>query len=99
MAIKDKLASRIKVISRLDIAEKRLPQDGRIALRIAGRPVDVVRAGARWTSADGAYVVPTELVRDGPGAYAATGTALPVAGQWRLELTTRTSDINSTRNR
>lgn len=62
----------------------------------AGRPVDVVRAGARWTSADGAYVVPTELVRDGPGAYAATGTALPVAGQWRLELTTRTSDINST---
>jgi len=35
------VASRIKVMARLDIAEKRLPQDGRITLRIAGRPVDV----------------------------------------------------------
>jgi general secretion pathway protein E len=35
------LVSRIKVMAELDIAEKRLPQDGRIALRLAGRPVDV----------------------------------------------------------
>lgn len=35
------VVSRIKVMSRLDIAEKRLPQDGRISLRIAGRAVDV----------------------------------------------------------
>lgn len=35
------LVSRIKVMSKLDIAEKRLPQDGRIALRLAGREVDV----------------------------------------------------------
>ena len=35
------IASRIKVMAKLDIAEKRLPQDGRISLRIAGRPVDV----------------------------------------------------------
>jgi len=35
------VASRIKVMARLDIAEKRLPQDGRIGLRLAGRPVDV----------------------------------------------------------
>jgi general secretion pathway protein E len=35
------LVSRIKVMAQLDIAEKRLPQDGRISLRIAGRPVDV----------------------------------------------------------
>jgi general secretion pathway protein E len=35
------VVSRIKVMSRLDIAEKRLPQDGRMSLRIAGRPVDV----------------------------------------------------------
>ncbi|AOX98990.1 type II secretion system ATPase GspE [Jeongeupia sp. USM3] len=35
------LVSRIKVMAGLDIAEKRLPQDGRITLRIAGRPVDV----------------------------------------------------------
>jgi general secretion pathway protein E len=35
------VVSRIKVMSKLDIAEKRLPQDGRISLRIAGRAVDV----------------------------------------------------------
>ncbi len=35
------IASRIKVMSGLNIAEKRLPQDGRIRLRIAGRDIDV----------------------------------------------------------
>ncbi len=35
------LISRIKVVSRLDIAETRLPQDGRIPLTIAGKPVDL----------------------------------------------------------
>lgn len=35
------ISSRIKVMAKLDIAEKRLPQDGRISLRIAGRAVDV----------------------------------------------------------
>ncbi len=35
------LVSRIKVMARLDIAEKRIPQDGRMALRIGGRAVDV----------------------------------------------------------
>jgi len=35
------LVSRIKVMARLDIAEKRLPQDGRISLRVASRAVDV----------------------------------------------------------
>lgn len=35
------IISRIKVMAKLDIAEKRLPQDGRITLRIAGRAVDV----------------------------------------------------------
>jgi len=40
-AVAPLLVSRIKVMSRLDIAEKRLPQDGRISLRIAGRAVDV----------------------------------------------------------
>ena len=34
IAIKDKLASRIKVISRMDISEKRIPQDGRMKLKI-----------------------------------------------------------------
>ncbi|MCG8393494.1 MAG: type II secretion system ATPase GspE [Pseudomonadales bacterium] len=35
------LVSRIKVMARMDIAEKRIPQDGRISLRIGGRDVDV----------------------------------------------------------
>ncbi|MBL1259098.1 MAG: type II secretion system ATPase GspE [Thiotrichaceae bacterium] len=35
------LVSRVKVMAKLDIAEKRLPQDGRISLRVAGRSVDV----------------------------------------------------------
>jgi len=35
------LVSRIKVMAKLDIAEKRIPQDGRIALKIANRGVDV----------------------------------------------------------
>jgi type IV pilus assembly protein PilB len=41
LAIKDKLASRIKVISRLDISEKRVPQDGRMKLVISStRAID-----------------------------------------------------------
>lgn len=40
-AIAPLIISRIKVMAKLDIAEKRLPQDGRISLRVAGRPVDV----------------------------------------------------------
>ena len=39
VAIKDKLASRIKVISRMDIAEKRVPQDGRMKLKIGPEKV------------------------------------------------------------
>lgn len=35
------MVSRIKIMARLDIAEKRLPQDGRLTFRIAGRAVDV----------------------------------------------------------
>ncbi len=42
MALKDRLASRIKVLSRLDIAEKRLPQDGRMKLQMPdGRELDL----------------------------------------------------------
>jgi general secretion pathway protein E len=40
-AVAPLVVSRIKVMSKLDIAERRLPQDGRISLRIAGRAVDV----------------------------------------------------------
>lgn len=40
-ALHSALVSRIKIMAALDIAEKRLPQDGRITLRVGGRPVDV----------------------------------------------------------
>ena len=40
IAIKDKLSSRIKVISRLDIAEKRVPQDGRMKLKFGNKAID-----------------------------------------------------------
>jgi type IV pilus assembly protein PilB len=40
IAIKDKLASRIKVISKLDIAEKRVPQDGRMKLKFGNKAID-----------------------------------------------------------
>ena len=35
------IVSRLKILSHLDIAEKRLPQDGRIKLKISGREIDV----------------------------------------------------------
>jgi len=35
------IISRVKILSRLDIAEKRLPQDGRIKLKVSGREIDV----------------------------------------------------------
>lgn len=47
------VSSRIKVMARLDIAEKRLPQDGRIKIKIAGKDIDIrlstvpVQAGER----------------------------------------------------
>jgi len=40
VAIKDKLASRIKVISRLDISEKRVPQDGRMKMKFGNKAID-----------------------------------------------------------
>ena len=40
IAIKDKLASRIKVLSRLDIAERRVPQDGRMKLKFGAKSID-----------------------------------------------------------
>ena len=40
LVIKEKLASRIKVISRLDISEKRVPQDGRMKLKFGNKAID-----------------------------------------------------------
>ncbi len=47
------VSSRVKVMARLDIAEKRLPQDGRIKIKIAGKDIDIrlstvpIQAGER----------------------------------------------------
>ncbi len=41
IALANMLVSRIKVMAKLDIAEKRLPQDGRISLKLGGRAVDL----------------------------------------------------------
>ncbi len=35
------IASRIKVMANLDIAERRLPQDGRVSLQVVGKPIDL----------------------------------------------------------
>src|SRR5690606_33837570 len=35
------LASRIKIMAHMNIAEKRIPQDGRIDIRVAGKPIDI----------------------------------------------------------
>jgi len=39
--VKEPVTARIKIMAELDIAEKRLPQDGRIRLKVAGKDVDV----------------------------------------------------------
>lgn len=41
LALAPLLVSRIKVMAKLDIAEKRLPQDGRISVKLAGHAVDI----------------------------------------------------------
>lgn len=40
-SIKDALTSRLKILAELDIAERRLPQDGRIKIKIFGKSIDV----------------------------------------------------------
>ncbi len=39
--VKDALVARYKIMANLDIAEKRVPQDGRIRIRIEGKPIDL----------------------------------------------------------
>ena len=55
-----RLISRVKVMAKLDIAEKRVPQDGRISVRIAGRPVDAY-VGAPGCNAGYTLAWPTEV--------------------------------------
>lgn len=60
-----------------------------------GTAVDVVKVTTRWTSQDGSFVIPAELTRSATGVYRATGLLLPSVGEWKLALTTQTSDIDS----
>ncbi len=70
------MLSRIKIMASLDIAEKRLPQDGRISLRLAGRQVDVrvatlptgfgERAVLRLLDKEGGKLELASLGMDGP---------------------------------
>ena len=41
LTMRDKLATRLKILARLDIAEKRLPQDGKMRLALAQRSIDL----------------------------------------------------------
>ena len=41
LKIRNAIISRIKIMAKLDIAERRLPQDGRIELNVGGKPVDI----------------------------------------------------------
>ncbi len=41
MKLKNAIISRVKIMAKLDIAEKRLPQDGRIPIRIADKEIDI----------------------------------------------------------
>jgi type II secretory ATPase GspE/PulE/Tfp pilus assembly ATPase PilB-like protein len=70
------IVSRIKILSHLDIAEKRLPQDGRIKLKIAGREIDVrvsiiPSCSASWTAATRSSAPSTSAW---PSATASTST-------------------------
>src|SRR5206468_7914111 len=40
-SLQSAIASRVKIMSNLDIAERRLPQDGRFRIKLAGREVDL----------------------------------------------------------
>ncbi|WAG78441.1 type II secretion system ATPase GspE [Metapseudomonas furukawaii] len=76
------LVSRIKVMAKLDIAEKRIPQDGRIALRIAGHEVDV--RVSTLPSAHGERVV-LRLLDKQAGRLDLTRLGMDAATRARLE--------------
>ena len=80
------VASRIKVMARLDIAERRLPQDGRISLRVAGRPVDVrvstIPVGA---SAEGGERVVLRLLDKQAGRLDLDQLGMPASIRERLD--------------
>jgi general secretion pathway protein E len=85
--IKARLVSRIKVMARLDIAEKRLPQDGRVSLTLGGRGVDV--RVSTLPSRHGERVVLRLLDKDqGLRSLDALGMAPEMLAKFRAALST-----------
>ncbi|PCJ42771.1 MAG: type II secretion system protein GspE [SAR86 cluster bacterium] len=76
------LISRIKVMSRLDIAEKRLPQDGRMAVKLGGRSIDL--RVSTMPSSYGERVVMRLLDRDA-GKMQTEDLGMPAETKARLE--------------
>jgi general secretion pathway protein E len=76
------LVSRIKVMAKLDIAEKRLPQDGRMSLRVGGREVDV--RVSTLPSANGERVV-LRLLDKQAGALTLTHLGMRAQDRERLQ--------------
>lgn len=75
------LVSRLKVMARLDIAEKRLPQDGRITVRLAGHAVDI--RVSTIPSAFGERIV-LRLLDQSAGQLKLEQLAMPTAVQEKL---------------
>ncbi len=75
------LVSRLKVMARLDIAEKRLPQDGRITVRLAGHAVDI--RVSTIPSAFGERIV-LRLLDQAAGQLKLEQLSMPVLVQERL---------------
>ena len=76
------LISRIKVMSRLDIAEKRLPQDGRMAVKLGGRSIDL--RVSTMPSSYGERVVMRLLDKDA-GKMQTEDLGMPAETKGRLE--------------
>jgi general secretion pathway protein E len=76
------LISRIKVMSRLDIAEKRLPQDGRMAVKLGGRSIDL--RVSTMPSSYGERVVMRLLDKDA-GKMQTEDLGMPAETKSRLE--------------
>ena len=86
-----RVISRLKVMARLDIAETRLPQDGRIALRFGGRSVDV--RVSTLPAKDGERVV-LRILDKGTGLFQLDNLGLSTEQRRRIErMVTHTNGI------
>lgn len=70
----DEIASRVKILGKMDIAEKRLPQDGRASVRIGDRVIDL-RVASLPTSFGERIVI--RLLDKGTKLFSLTGLGMP----------------------